>query len=155
MRSRDSLLEWIRAVQRGRCVFIGKEYVANCVYAGDVVEALVRLSEGFSPGGEIAHVADPAPMAESMAAMTDALGVGMVKRTVPVWAAYALAAGVEAANRVLGTPAPLARARVSALSSTCRFSGDVLRTREGIRLPFGYRGGLARTVRWYRATGRL
>lgn len=136
-------------------MFIGKEHVANCVYAGDVVEALVRLSERSSLGGDIAHVADLAPMAEFMAAVTDALGVGMVKRTVPVWAAYALAAGVEAANRLLDTPAPLARARVSALSSTCRFYGVVLRTREGIKLPFGYRGGLARTVRWYRATGRL
>ena len=154
-RSRDSLLEWLKAVQRGRFAFIGKQAVANYVYVGDVVEAMIRLSERPSAGGEVFHVADPAPMRDFVGAMTDALGVPRPTKTVPVWAAYAAAAVLQAANRLFGTPAPLTLSRVRALSSVCRFSGDKLRMQAGVALPFGYRTGLTRTVRWYRASGRL
>ena len=167
-RSRDSLLEWLKAVQRGRFVFIGKQAVANYVYVGDVVEALLRLSERPSPSGEIFHVADPAPMQDFVGAMAEALGVPRPTRFVPAWAAYAVAAGLQVANRLFGTPTPLTFSRVRTLSSACRFSGDKLLTQAGFTLPFGYellvypvvnpfgyQAGLMRTVRWYQATGKL
>lgn len=155
MKIRDSLLEWMRALQKGRFAFIGGKAMANYVYVGDVVEALLKLSERPSPGGEIFHVADPAPMRDFVGAMSDALGVACPTRHIPVWAAYAGAAGLEAAHRLFGTPAPLTLSRVRALSSACRFTGDKLRTQAGVTLPFGYRAGLARTVKWYRAEGKL
>ena len=154
-RSRDSLLEWMRALQKGRFAFIGKKAVANYVYIGDVVEAMLRMSYRPSPRGEVFHVADPAPMHDFVGAMADALGVACPSKVVPTWAAYAAAAGIEAAHRLFGTPAPLTVARVRALSSPCRFNGDRLRTRAGVALPFGYRTGLARTVRWYKEVGKL
>lgn len=154
-RSRDSLLEWLRAVQRGRFVFIGTRAVANYVYVGDVVEALFKLAERPSPGGEIFHLADPAPMCDFVGAMSEALDVACPSRVVPTWAAYAAAAGMEAANRLIGTPTPLTFSRVRALSGSSRFSGDKLRIRAGIALPFGYRLGLTHTVQWYRRTGKL
>ena len=154
-RSRDSLLEWMRALQKGRFAFIGGNAVANYVYVGDVVEAMLKLSERPSPGGEIFHVADPAPMREFVGAMADALGVPCPAGRIPVWAAYAGAAVLEAANHLFGTPAPLTRSRVRALSGACQFSGDKLRMRAGVTFPFGYRASLARTVRWYREMGRL
>jgi nucleoside-diphosphate-sugar epimerase len=154
-RSRDSLLEWMRAVQQGRFAFIGRKAVANYVYVGDVVEAILKLSERPFPGGELFHIADPAPVRDFVWAMADALGVPCPTRMVPTWAACVVAAGMEAANRMIGTPAPLTLSRVRALSSACRFSGDKLRTRAGVTLPFGYRTGLARTVNWYRAEGKL
>ena len=153
--SRDSMLAWLSAVQGGRFVFISKKAAANYVYVGDVVEALLKLSERPSPGGEIFHVADPAPMRDFVGAMAEALGVPCPAGSTPVWAAYAGAAVLEAANHLFGTPAPLTRARVRALSSTCRFSGDKLRVRAGVTFPFGYRAGLAKTVQWYRGTGKL
>ena len=155
MKTRDSLLEWLKALQRGRFAFIGGQAMANYVYVGDVVEALLKLSERPSPGGEIFHVADPAPMRDFVGAMSDALGVACPTRRIPVWAAYAGAAGLEAANRLFSTPAPLTLSRVRALSSACRFTGDKLRIQAGVTLPFGYRAGLARTVKWYRAEGKL
>ncbi len=155
MNTRDSLLEWMRAVQQGRFAFIGRKAVANYVFVGDVVEAMFRLSERPSPGGEIFHVADPAPMRDFVGAMADALGVACPSRVMPAWAAYAAAAGMETANRMLGTPAPLTLSRVRALSSACRFSGDKLRMHAGVTLPFGYREGLAWTVQWYRGIGKL
>lgn len=155
MKTRDSLLEWLKALQRGRFAFIGGQAMANYVYVGDVVEALLKLSERPSPGGEIFHVADPAPMRDFVGAMSEALGVACPTRRLPVWAAYAGAAGLEAAHRLFGTPAPLTLSRVRALSGTCRFAGDKLRTQAGVTLPFGYRAGLARTVKWYRGEGKL
>lgn len=155
MKTRDSLLEWMCALQQGRFAFIGRKAVANYVYVGDVVEALLKLSERPSSGGKVFHVADPAPMRDFVGAMSDALGVACPTRVVPTWAAYAAAAALEAANRMLGTPAPLTLPRVRALSSACRFSGDKLRTRAGVTLPFGYREGLVRTVQWYRGIGKL
>jgi len=154
-RTRDSLLEWMKAILRGRFAFIGRNAVANYVYVGDVVEAMLRLSERPCPGGEVFHVADPAPMRDFVGAMAEALGVPRPTRTVPFWAAYAAGAGLEVANRLFGTPAPLTRSRVRALSSACRFSGDKFNTHAGMSLPFGYRAGLALTVRWYRETGKL
>ena len=155
MKARDSLLEWMRAVQRGRFVFIGKKAVANYVYVGDVVEAMLKLSERPSPRGEIFHVADPAPIRDFVGAMADALGVACPTRTVPVWAAYAVAAGMEAAHRLLGTPAPLTMSRVAALSSETVFSGRRLCEARGVAPQVGFREGLRRTVRWYRETGGL
>jgi len=154
-RSRDSLLEWLKAVQRGRFVFIGKQAVANYVYVGDVVEAMLQLSERPSPSGAIFHVADLAPMRDFVGAMAEALGVRRPTWVVPAWATYAAAAGLQVANRLFGTPAPLTFSRVRTLSSSCRFSGDKLRTQASFTLPFGYQAGLMRTVRWYRATGKL
>lgn len=154
-RFRDSLLEWMRALQKSRFAFIGRNAVANYVYVGDVVDAMLRLSELPCPGGEVFHVADPAPMRDFVGAMADALGVPRPTRTMPFWAAYAAGAGLEASNRLFRTPAPLTRSRIRALSSACRFSGEKLKTRAGITLPFGYRAGLARTVHWYRNAGKL
>ena len=154
-RSRDSLLEWLKAVQRGRFAFIGTKAIANYVYVGDVVVAMLRLAEKPFPWGAIFHVADPAPMRDFVGAMAEALDVACPTRVVPAWAAHAVAVGLEAANRFLGTPAPLTVLRVRALSSACRFGGDKLRTQAGVTLPFGYRTGLMRTVRWYQATGKL
>jgi len=154
-RSRDSLLEWLKVVQQGRFVFIGEQAVANYVYVGDVVEAMLRLSERPSVGGEIFHIADPAPMRDFVRAMAHALGVAAPTRSVPIWAAYLAGASLEAAHRLLGMPVPLTLARVRALSSKTVFSGDKLRKEASIAFPFGYRAGLVRTVRWYQDAGKL
>jgi polyketide synthase/oxidoreductase len=151
----DSFLEWLRAVQRGRFVFIGAKAVANNVYVGDVVEAMLQLAECPVSGPVTYIVADPAPMRDFVGAMAQALGVPAPTKSVPLWAAYLAGAGLEVAHRLVGAPAPLTRARVRALSSETFFSGDKLRKQTGISLPFGYRIGLQRTVRWYRDTGGL
>lgn len=155
IRSRDSLIEWMRAVRRGRFAFIGNKAVANYVYAGDVAEAMVRLGERPSPGGAVYHVADPAPMRDFVETMAAELGVPCPTRTIPAWAAYVAAATLEAAGSVVGMPVPLTRSRVRTLSSTCLFSAEKLRVQAGVTLPHGYREGVRRTVRWYREKGRL
>ena len=146
----DSFLEWLRAVQQGRFVFIGTKAVANYVYVGDVVEAMLRLAERPMSEPATYIVADPGPMRDFVGGMAQALGVPAPTRSVPLWAAYTLALGMTVANRLTGTPVPLTLSRVRALSTECVFSGDKLRREAGIAFPFGYRKGLERTIAWYR-----
>jgi len=154
-RYRDSLLEWLKTVQRGRFYFIGRKAIANFVYVGDVVEVVVRLAECPANRSAVYIIADPAPMCDFVQAMAQALGVAVPTSSVPVWLAYAAGVALDVTNRILGMPAPLTLARVRALSSQCLFSGDRLRKEVGLLLPFGYRAGLLRTVRWYRDVGSL
>jgi len=71
----DSFLEWLRAVQQGRFVFIGTKAVANYVYVGDVVEAMLRLPELPVSEPVTYIVADSASMQDFVGAMAQALGV--------------------------------------------------------------------------------
>jgi nucleoside-diphosphate-sugar epimerase len=155
VRPRDSVLSWLRAIQQGRFFFIGEGSMANYVYVGDVVETMVRLAESLHPESIILNVANPAPMSDFVRAMADALGVAPPTRSIPVWLAYAAGTAFETTNRLIGTPAPLTRPRVRALSSKCVYSDDKLRQQMGLMLPFGYERGLARTVRWYKRVGKL
>jgi nucleoside-diphosphate-sugar epimerase len=151
----DSVLSWLRAVGQGRFFFIGKEGIANYVYVGDVVEAMVHVTKNPDTRTGIFNVADPAPIRDFVAVMAEVLGVALPTRTLPVPLAYSMGGALEAANRLIGIPAPLTRARVRAMSSKCLFSGDKLRIKGAFNLPVGYREGLVRTVKWYRETGRL
>jgi nucleoside-diphosphate-sugar epimerase len=153
-RSRDSLLGWLRALQRGRFFFIGDEAVANYVYVGDVIEAAWRLYRADTPGAVIVNLADPAPMSDFVGAMARALGISTPRKRIPFWLAYPFGAVFELASRLVGVPLPLTRSRVRALSSKCLYSGERLR-QMGITLPFGYEIGLERTVQWYRQAKTL
>ena len=151
----DSLLEWLRALLSRRFVFIGKKGVANYIYVGDVVEALLRLSETSVIRPAVYIAADSVPMSDFVGAMAQTLGVATPRMRLPVWVASTLGASVQLANRVLGTPAPLTLSRVRALSCETIFSGDKLMREVGGAFPFGYRKGLHLTVQWYRSVGRL
>lgn len=151
----DSLLEWLRALLRRHFVFFGKKGVANYIYVGDVVEALLRLSVISVNRPAIYIAADSVPMSDFVGAMAETLGVATPRVRLPMWVAYALGASCHLANRVLGTPAPLTLSRVRALSCETVFSGDKLIRDAGVAFPFGYRKGLHLTVQWYRSVGRL
>jgi hypothetical protein len=73
--------------------------------------------------------------------MATALGVATPRRSLPAIPARLLAIGMEGAARWHGTPAPLTRPRVRALSSRCLFRSERLSS-IGFELPFGYRDGL-------------
>lgn len=152
--SNDSVLGWLRAVQQGRFFFIDREAIANYVYVGDVIEAMVHVTGSSSATPEIFNVADPASIRDFVTSMAGALGVAVPTKSLPVVLANTLGSTLETANRFFKTPAPLTRARVRALSSKTVFTGDKLKA-DGFSLPFGYQAGLRRTVEWYRQTGRL
>lgn len=151
----DSLLSWLRVVLRERFVFFGKKGVANYIYVGDVVEALLRLSEISVNGSALYIAADPAPMFEFVEAMAQVLGVPAPRRRLPMWAGYALGAICQIANRAFGMSVPLTFSRVRTLSNETIFSGDRLLRDLGMTFPYGYRRGLDLTVQWYRSIGLL
>ena len=151
----DSLLSWLRVVRRGRFVFFGKNGVANYIYVGDVVEALLRLSEIPVSGSAVYIAADPVPMVEFVRAMAQVLGVPAPSCRLPLWMAYTLGAFGEILNRMFGMSVPLTLSRVRALSSKTIFSGERLLTELGVPFPYGYERGLDLTVQWYRSAGRL
>ncbi len=151
---RDSLLGWLRTVQRGQFRFIGHNGIANYVYVEDVADVVLRLAAIRDLPSPLWHVADPTPMRDFVAAMADSLGVPAPDRSLPLWGAYAVGTVLELANRLAGTPAPLTRSRVRALSSETAYSGQKLAS-VGVDAQFGYRLGLQRTVEWYRSIGRL
>lgn len=152
---RDSLLSWLRVVRRKRFVFFGKKGVANYIYVGDVVEALLRLSEIPVQETALYIAADPVPMAEFVGAMAQVLGVSPPRVRFPLWAAYMLGVICQAANRIIGLSVPLTFSRVRTLSSETVFSGDRLLRDLDMALPYGYRRGLDLTVQWYRSIGQL
>lgn len=151
----DSLLSWLRVVLRERFVFFGKKSVANYIYVGDVVEALLRLAEIPLAESAIYIAADSAPMFEFVEAMAQVLGVPAPKRCLPMWVAYALGVTCQIANRMFGMSVPLTFSRVRTLSSETIFSGDRLLRDLGMTFPYGYRKGLDLTVQWYRSVGQL
>lgn len=153
-RGGDSLLEWLRALSRRRFVFIGKQGIANYIYVGDVVEALVRLAETPVRTPAVYIAADSSPMSEFVGAMAETLGVKPPRMTLPRWIGIVLGASCQGASRLLGTPAPLTMSRVRALSCETVFSGAKLKE-SGVVFPFGYRKGLQLTVQWYRSVGWL
>jgi len=151
----DSLLEWLRTLLRRRFVFIGKKGVANYIYVGDVVEALLRLAEISVIRPAVYIAADSVPMSDFVGAMAQTLGVAAPRVRLPVWVASTLGASFQLANWVFGTPAPMTLLRVRALSCETLFSGEKLIKEVGVAFPFGYRKGLHLTVQWYRSVGRL
>lgn len=153
-RGKDSLLEWLRMIQKGKFIFLGSSGAANYVYVEDVADACLHVCEKSKAGG-VYHVADPASIKEFVAAAAVALGVSVPRLTLPVWAAYPLACGMQAANCLAGTPAPLTVSRVKALSSPLYFSGQKLLDTLQFNPSVGFRAGLVRTVNWYRKEGLL
>jgi nucleoside-diphosphate-sugar epimerase len=151
----DSLLSWLRVVGQERFIVFGKKGVANYIYVGDVVDALVRLSEIPVSRTAVYIAADPAPMSEFVGAMAQALGVPTPRRRLPLWVAYVIGMACQIVNRVLGISLPLTLSRVRALSNETLFSGDKLLKELGMSFPYGYRRGLDLTVQWYRSVGQL
>ena len=152
---KDSLLEWIRVVQRGKFVFLGQDGVANYVYVGDVVEAICQAAEGPSRGSAVYFVADPTSVKEFVTAMAEAMGVPLPTIGVPVWMAY-MGAGVMKIGHVLfKLPAPLTFDRVRALTCRHRYVGSRFCQIYPAFKSVGYRLGLRKTLQWYQGVGRL
>jgi nucleoside-diphosphate-sugar epimerase len=149
--SRDSLLEWMTAIRKGRFVYFGSGGMANYVYVGDVAEALYRVVEGPSRGPVVVFVADPAPLRDFVRAMAETMAVTPPQRHLPAWAGYTIAGLMEAGRR-FGLPAPLTFARVRALTNRHVYPAYRFRQDYPNFLPLGYREGLKRTVEWYRKT---
>lgn len=152
---RDSFLGWLRAVKQRRFVFFGRKSIANYIYVGDVVEALVRLSNHPVEKVAVYTATDPVPMADFVESMARALDVPTPTRYLPRWAGYVLGAICDGVQLALRVPMPLTLTQVRALSSRTEFCGRSLLKDLSLTFPFGCRKGLELTVQGYRWRGQL
>ena len=155
IRSRDSLLEWLRAIKARRFFYIGRRAVANYIYVRDLVAILCKLADPPASSGKVYIASDSTSMRQFVSAMEDGLNLPPTKMWIPTWLGYSLGCCFELGNTLVSTPAPLTRARVRALSSQRMFRADKLFTFLENALPYGYRAGLLRTIHWYKEVGFL
>ena len=151
----DSFLGWLRVVKQRRFVFFGRKAIANYIYVGDVVEALVRLSDHSFEKLAVYIAAAPIPMTNFVEAMAQALGVPVPKRHAPRWVGYIVGAFGEVAQRLFRISTPLTVSRVRTLSSQTEFCGKSLLEDLSLTFPFGWRRGLELTVQGYQRSDRL
>lgn len=150
------LLTLMRLIQSGQFRFIGDgNAMLNYVYVGDVAEACWLVSTQHSTIGQVYIVSDPCSLKEFVEVIARELGIATPHRRVPVWLAYAAAAGFEAASRTLGRSFSLTLNKVRAARSKQVYSSAKLR-RECPGWPsIGWKEGVRRTVAWYRAQSLL
>lgn len=144
----DSMLAWLRSIQRGRFVFFDHQAVANYIYVGDVVIACVQSVQASARGVFI--VADSCSLLEFVSACANALQVPAPRFFVPLPLAYTLASLMQ----VILPNSPLTGARVHALSNRTLYRSSRI-DQIGWRPIFGYRVGLQHTVAWYKRNKHL
>jgi len=151
--SADSMLAWLRTIQKGQFVFFDRHAVANYIYVGDVVAACLLAAQAEATGTFI--VADSCPLTDFVAAAADAMGCAVPSLFVPVPVAYTLALAAQTLGRLLHRNSPLTVARVRALSSRTRYDAGRMRAMLGWRPETGWQEGLSLTVNWYRKGRQL
>jgi UDP-glucose 4-epimerase len=140
-RSSDSFLAWLRAVQTGRAFSLGHDYVSSYVYVGDVVTACQYLASHPITGGQVYIINEPIRLATFVGEMARLLAVQdppSLPNPLGTLLAFLL--------RLSG--------RFGSLYNRTRYSMDKL-SALGFVLPYGYREGLRRTVKWYQSQGLL
>ncbi|MBI4847503.1 MAG: NAD-dependent epimerase/dehydratase family protein [Nitrospirae bacterium] len=147
-RSADSMLAWMRSIQRGRFIYFDRHSVANYIYVKDVILACLQASNILAQGTYI--ITDSCNLVDFVDVCSDALGIRRPQMTIPSPIAYLLA---SLAERILRN-SPLTVSRVRALSNRTWYRSN--RSAElGWTPPIGYREGLRRTIAWYRLSHRL
>ena len=149
-KGRDSLAQWLYAIQKGWFRFIGtSEVVANYVYVADVIQACLLVAKNDKSMGEVYIVSDSCSLRDFVGAATEFMGVKM-PGSLPRWLAYILSVGFELLAKVSPFSPPLTINRVRALTSQVQYSSDKIRKELGFSPTVGWREGLHRTIEWYR-----
>jgi nucleoside-diphosphate-sugar epimerase len=150
------LLTLMRQVQKGRFRLIGrKEAWLNYVYAGDVADACLLMSQDLGTAGQVYGLSDPCPMTEFITEVSKILGIDPRLRRIPLFLAIGIAIGFKAASTVLRRPSPLSLEKIKSFRSRAIYNPDKLKKAFPSWPRFGWREGLKRTIAWYRAQGWL
>jgi nucleoside-diphosphate-sugar epimerase len=137
----DSFLTWCRAIKARRFLQLGRDYISNYVYAGDVVAACLALVDDTRTGGEAYIIHEPVPLSTFIAELSGLLGV-----KIPGVLPRSLGLLLEKVLRKTG--------RFASLYNCTTYSIEKL-AKLGFVLPFGYREGLRLTIQWYRENNLL
>ena len=150
------LLRLLGYVFRGRFAHLGgRRAVCNYVYVEDVAQACLAAVEDPRAAGRTYNLSDDCPLADFIAAAAGELGVREPSIFLPESAAAAVRSALRCAGRSvrLADSAPVRR--LTALNNLARFGARRIREDLGFAFPVGWREGLRRLVRWYRAGGLL
>lgn len=150
-----SFLGWMRSIKNRTFRFIGDRAFANYIYVGDVVEALLLISEGNRSGKDVFILSDTKPMREFVDSAVAILGVEIPETSIPRWAALWVAGALTPTMRFFGKTFPLTVSRVKALTDQRVFSAEKIKKKLGFQPKFGIVEGLRRTLRWYEREGLL
>jgi len=149
----DSMLSWLRAVQKRKFVFFDRHAVSNYVYVKDVAEACCLAASSTRSG--IFIVNDPCKLVDFVSAAAEVLGVPVPRFRIPLPIAIASALAFQGAAYLMRRRSPLTISRVRALSVRTRYLPDRIKTAVGWHPAVGYRLGLQHTVNWYRQTKQI
>jgi len=150
------LLTLMRQVQKGRFRLIGRtEAWLNYVYAGDVADACLWISQDPETAGQVYGLSDPCSMSEFIVELSESFGVDPRLRRIPLFLAFGIAVGFKAASAVVRRPSPLSLEKIKSFRSRTIYSPDKLKKEFPSWPRFGWREGLKRTIAWYRAQGWL
>ncbi len=158
-RDRD-IYFYFRMINRGWAFFVGGEdQLLSIVYAPNLAEAIVRLSESRKAIGETYFVCNPKSYGWSALSkgIADALGKKSVMHiTVPLWLAGIVARFSEIGASITKNPPLLNRQKILEVRQpywVC--SAHKLRRDVGYVCPTEIDKGLAETAEWYRKNGWL
>jgi len=136
-----NFLKWLRAIKKRRFFQLGRDFVSSYVYVGDVVAACLAVANDPRSGGEVYFVNEPIPLSIFIGELSKALGVD----TPPEFPNFFGSVAKTVLKRT---------GRFSSLYNYTNYSMNKL-TDLGFVLPFGYREGVHRTVKWYREKSLL
>lgn len=125
------------------------------VFGPDVGEGHVRAAEQAAPGARFILSERYYPLTDLAREMLAALGMQRaVPRVIPLWLASTISAMGELKGKLTGRPPLMPRGQLQFLQVGAYPSAG--RAAEELELPFTpLAEGLARTVEWLRATGKL
>jgi nucleoside-diphosphate-sugar epimerase len=145
------------AVQKGLFFTVGQgEALCHPTFIRDAARGmLAALAKGA--GDRVYHICGPRPVtfAELGDTIADGLGVKRPWLKMPQPLAYAGAAVLETAGAFAHFTPPLSRSGVAFFSESRHFSTARAQAELGFTPEVDIAAGVAETIAWYRATGRL
>jgi nucleoside-diphosphate-sugar epimerase len=148
------LLGLIRSIRDGRFAFVGgSEAVCNYVFVEDVAHACIAVADHPAAAGKTFHLADDCTIGEFVDVAREELGVKkktiafppILSKLVKQIISIPSATGLRISSPVM--------ARLIALNNQACFKTTRMEEETGFRYPVGWRNGLRRVIRWYRAEG--
>jgi len=159
-RDRTVLPRLLESIHVGRFRYFGSgEQAMNCIYVGNLVEAVMLALEKDEAVGEVFNLTDDEPVSKRRFVGTAAKLAGYPEptRSIPLWLARLLAAVMETIAKLKGSDkAPLVnKARVKFLGLNLDFSCRKARERLGYRPKWSFEEGMRATIDWFRKHGAL
>lgn len=151
-----NLLTLIRTVRDGRFVYLGgRNAICNYVYVEDVAHACLALAEDPKAVGRVYHLSDAYLLGEFVDALADELSVARPTLQPPALLTPLIRTALRALRQLPGLSQSPVVTRLVSLNNQARFATTRLADELGFRCPVGWRAGVSRAVRWYRAQGEL